>query len=101
MTTTLTDQLRALAAEWISLGGTQETFAQRTLTEAADDLLAIVNGMPDDERDAAPCDNEAHSWDHFSSKVVDSYWMRCHRLGPHDEHENGETGATWSGDPSA
>lgn len=45
-----------------------------------------------------PCAEEKHSWDHFDSNsdVVDSYWMRCHRVGPHDEHENSETGATWT-----
>lgn len=49
------------------------------------------------EHDPAPepCEAEIHSWSYFSSEAVDSYWMRCDRLGPHDEHENSETGAHW------
>ena len=43
-----------------------------------------------------PCDSEKHSWDHFRVEQVDSYWMRCHRVGPHIEHENSETGARWT-----
>src|SRR3546814_16107517 len=49
----------------------------------------------DDEIDATPCDSEKHSWDYYRPGQVDSYWMRCHLVGPHDEHENSETGATW------
>lgn len=93
--TTLTERLRVLVAEWQTLAGSQTTPAQRTLSEAADDLLAIVGapGVTDD--DATPCDDEAYSWDHFSPKAVDPYMMRCHVLGSHDVHENSETGATW------
>lgn len=52
-----------------------------------------------EERETAasePCEEEKHSWDHFRPGQVDSYWMRCHRVGQHDEHENSETGATWT-----
>lgn len=43
-----------------------------------------------------PCDAETHSWDHYPVVTVDPYWMRCHRLGPHTEHENRETGTIWT-----
>ena len=41
------------------------------------------------------CREELHSWAYFNQNQVDSYWMRCHLLGPHEEHENSETGARW------
>ncbi len=44
---------------------------------------------------ATPCRSELWSWDHFRSEQVDPYWMRCHRVGEHDEHEHSETRATW------
>lgn len=45
--------------------------------------------------DFEECDEEIHSWRLFNSEQVDSYYMRCHLLGPHEEHENSETGAKW------
>ena len=42
-----------------------------------------------------PCREELPSWSYFTSQQVDSYWMRCHELGPHEEHKNSETGAHW------
>ncbi len=57
----------------------------------------------EDPIDDDPCDAEMWSWDYFRHQQVDAYWMRCHRVGKHDEHENSETGAHWpvvsSGDP--
>lgn len=45
--------------------------------------------------DNEPCTAELWSWDYFNDLQVDPYWMRCHLVGKHDEHENSETGATW------
>lgn len=45
--------------------------------------------------DDEPCSAELWSWDYFNDQQVDPYWMRCHLVGEHDEHENSETGATW------
>ena len=42
-----------------------------------------------------PCDEEIRTWDVFTPEQIDPYWMKCDRLGPHTEHHNGETGATW------
>lgn len=42
-----------------------------------------------------PCDAETWSWDHFRDWQVDPYWIRCKALGPHDEHEDSDTGLTW------
>lgn len=42
-----------------------------------------------------PCDAETHSWTHYRPEQVDSYWIRCTKAGPHDEHEDSNTGLTW------
>ncbi|WP_315106309.1 hypothetical protein [uncultured Microbacterium sp.] len=47
------------------------------------------------ERLAEPCNAEIWSWEIFRHHEVDPYWMRCHLVGKHDEHENSETGARW------
>jgi hypothetical protein len=49
-----------------------------------------------DPADYEPCPAEIHSWKLFSPSAVDSYYLRCHLLGPHKEHENSETGGTWT-----
>lgn len=41
------------------------------------------------------CDEWIHTWDVFRPEQIDSYWMHCDLLGPHDVHHNRETGATW------
>jgi hypothetical protein len=62
-----------------------------------DERLEQIRDLLDaaDAAASAPCGAELHSWDVFRSGQVDPYWMRCHLVGPHDEHENSETGATW------
>jgi len=45
-----------------------------------------------------PCDAEIHSWERFTPDQVDSYWIRCSRVGPHDDHEDSDTGLTWPRD---
>ena len=43
------------------------------------------------------CSAEIHTWDYgYRPEAVDSYWMRCDRLGPHTTHENSVMGATWT-----
>jgi hypothetical protein len=49
-----------------------------------------------DEDAPDPCDAEVWSWAIFSTEAVDPYWIRCTRLGPHDRHEDSNTGATWT-----
>lgn len=50
----------------------------------------------------APCESEMYTGHYYRQQVaaglMDYYWMRCDRTGPHDEHENSETGATWKDD---
>jgi len=46
--------------------------------------------------DSGSCAAELWSWSYFSPLAVDGYWMRCDLIGAHAEHENSETGATWS-----
>lgn len=53
-------------------------------------------GRPDE-----PCDAEIWSWDLFTPRQVDAYWIGCDRVGPHDEHHDNHTGAVWSDDRSA
>lgn len=45
------------------------------------------------------CGVEKNSWDHFKHGQVDNYTMRCELTGPHDEHRDSYTGATWE-DPT-
>lgn len=42
-----------------------------------------------------PCEEETWSWWHFTPDQVDPYWIRCTLAGPHDEHEDENTGLTW------
>lgn len=50
----------------------------------------------DVEVGARPCYEEVWSWDHFDpNSDMDAYWIRCTQLGPHDEHEDANTGLTW------
>lgn len=67
--------------------------AQAVLTEVVERFGREVEAV-----DATPCTAEKWSWDLFRAEQVDPYWMRCHLLGPHDEHENSETGAKWKAD---
>ena len=58
----------------------------------AERALAVT---PETEVDDEPCSAELWSLDYFRHQQVDAYWMRCHKVGAHDEHENSETGAHW------
>jgi len=60
-------------------------------------LLSQPN--PTVDLDRTPCSAETYSWDHFRPEQVDSYWITCDVLGPHDEHQDEHTGLTWR-DPS-
>ena len=62
---------------------------------AAHDAEKRAEWEAEQEIDDEPCKAEIWSWDIFRHQQVDPYWMRCHRLGKHDEHENSETGARW------
>lgn len=48
-----------------------------------------------DPRSSEPCHEEIHSLDYFRAQQVDSYWIVCTKVGPHDEHEDSNTGAHW------
>ncbi|PZF11783.1 hypothetical protein [Curtobacterium sp. MCLR17_034] len=64
------------------------------------DLSAILSQPTlSAEPDRTPCTAETHSWDHFRSTQVDSYWIRCTEVGEHREHSDSNTGLTWF-DPS-
>lgn len=65
----------------------------RSRDERIAELEAAIAEAP---RDTTPCAEEKHSWDYFRPEQMDSYWMRCDKLGPHDKHENSETGAHWT-----
>lgn len=67
------------------------------LADAVRGLIALVEDLT--KPHAEPCTAEIWSWDIFRHQQVDPYWMRCDRLGEHDEHENSETGATWPAQP--
>lgn len=63
------------------------------LADAIRGLISLAEELT--EPVAYPCADEIWSWDYFRNQEVDPYWMHCHKLGPHDEHENSETGAHW------
>lgn len=67
------------------------------LADAVRGLIGLVEELT--EPDAEPCDAELWSWSYFRLEQVDAYYMRCHRIGPHDEHKNSETGAHWPVEP--
>lgn len=62
---------------------------------AAHDAEKRAEWEAEQEIDDEPCKAVFWSWDIFRHQEVDPYWMRCHRVGVHHEHENSETGATW------
>lgn len=81
--------------DWDSIlvgGHTESDYIEHRYERGVDGFHFVGTG-PLGANDA--CTSEKHSWDYFKPEQVDSYWMRCHRLGPHDEHENSETGAKW------
>lgn len=45
--------------------------------------------------DARPCSAEVPSWELFKPEQVDSYQIRCDRIGNHSKHRDSHTGATW------
>lgn len=57
------------------------------------EVLAALDGVPEPDDD--PCKAETHSWSHYRPEQIDSYWIRCTRLGKHDEHEDSNTGLNW------
>lgn len=69
------------------------------LADAVRGLIALVEELT--EPDAEPCNAELWSWEYYRPEQVDPYWMRCHLLGAHDEHENSETGARWPAEGAA
>jgi hypothetical protein len=52
--------------------------------------------IADETGSSEPCAAEIHSWERFTSEQVDSYWIRCTLTGPHREHEDSNTGLTWT-----
>jgi hypothetical protein len=48
-----------------------------------------------EEAASEPCREELYSWDYFRPEQTDPYWMRCGLVGPHEEHDNSDTGAKW------
>lgn len=85
----------------------REAFLRSLTPLTLDDLvqLAEITGLNEqlrdalDEKDAAahePCDSEVWSWQIYRPEQMDPYWIRCTRVGPHDEHKDSNTGATWT-----
>ncbi len=100
--TPTTEEVREAISEWAwarrmfrpELGQSDGLEADRWLAAHDAEVQAqVVAEEP--EGDDEPCKAEIWSWDIFRHQEVDPYWMRCHRIGAHDKHENSETGATW------
>lgn len=69
------------------------SYAMQTdeLNELRAELIELRAAAPP----PAQCEAETRSWDHFTPEQMDSYWIRCMLSGPHDEHEDENTGLTW------
>lgn len=72
----------------------------RTALEAAAPLI-VTRDREIHAAASEPCDAETWSMDHFRDGQVDPYWIRCKALGPHDEHEDSDTGLKWPRDAEA
>lgn len=61
-------------------------------------LAELDQAMHELRRDEASgvCTAETWSWRHFTSEQVDAYWIRCTLGGPHEQHEDENTGLTWT-----
>lgn len=68
----------------------QEVLFGREETERIAEELAAF-----EVKAAEPCTAETPSWDHYSPDLIDSYWIRCTELGPHEKHRDSNTGLTW------
>lgn len=60
---------------------------------------ALFAVLFDEVHDTTPCTEEIWSWTYFTAEQVDPYWIRCTAVGPHDEHEDSNTGAKWKDTP--
>lgn len=60
--------------------------------ELAEWICTLLNEA---EAAPSPCQEETHSWQHFTAEQADSYWIRCTLQGPHGEHQDEQTGLTW------
>lgn len=76
-----------------------DDFGNRRARAVREARALLSQQTPTAEVDRTPCPAETRSWDHFRPEQVDSYWITCDLLGPHDEHEDEHTGLTWR-DPS-
>lgn len=59
----------------------------------AEEMLAALELAPEPAGEL--CSAETPSWDHYRPEQVDSYMIRCTRLGAHDEHQDSHTGLSW------
>jgi hypothetical protein len=57
--------------------------------------IQALDGVFPETDNAAPCDAEVRSWDYYQPEQIDLCWIRCTRLGTHDEHEDSHTGLKW------
>lgn len=62
------------------------------------DALADAGLLREAADSAEPCTSEVWSMDYYRDGQVDPYWIRCNALGPHVEHEDANTGLTWTTD---
>jgi hypothetical protein len=70
--------------------------ARAELSRLAEEVLAQEMGAEAELLASEPCAAETWSWDHYRSAQVDPYWIRCTRQGLHAEHEDSNTGLTWT-----
>jgi hypothetical protein len=61
-------------------------------------MLAEAGLLREATDSAEPCTSEVWSMDYYRDGQVDPYWIRCNAIGPHVEHEDANTGLTWTTD---
>lgn len=75
--------------------GRNDTFSGLAKHQAA--MLAEAGVLREATDSAEPC-NQVASMDYYRDGQVDPYWIRCNAIGPHVEHEDANTGLTWTTD---
>jgi len=68
------------------------------ICSAQADALAEAGLLREAADSAEPCTSEVWSMDYYRDGQVDPYWIRCNAIGPHTEHEDANTGLTWTTD---
>lgn len=82
-----------------SQGESLDEAAWRAMLDRSLDAIkaqAVVDRDEADRLASVPCRWEMDHWTYFGHG--DDYWMKCKLVGPHEVHEDSDTGAKWTND---